>query len=74
MTYRELDFSLEQIGQLLNVEPDLLAILEQQVQELAVRRQRLESIFHLKMLEDQQVGLAYYLAAAAESYASCSQA
>jgi DNA-binding transcriptional MerR regulator len=199
MTYRELDFSLEQIGRLLNEVPDRLAILEQQAQELAVRRQRLESIigtlrktitcerrgismddkelfegfrneeewkaalqeqnehlkktyeydmlesapidagemndmareaaafirgmadalkegvkcndeaiaarigrhleflnqhghamtadtfakqsryfltddFHLKMLEDQQVGLAYYLAAAAESFASCSEA
>lgn len=42
--YRELDFSLEQIGQLLEREPDRAAMLEEQEALLEQRKQRLDRI------------------------------
>lgn len=42
--YRELDFSLEEIGRLLSREPDRTAILERQEELLLLRKRRLETI------------------------------
>ncbi|MCE3200146.1 MerR family transcriptional regulator [Paenibacillus sonchi] len=44
MLYKELDFTLEQIGQLLKEEPDRLSILVEQEQLLLLRRQRIDTI------------------------------
>ncbi|GGH10367.1 MerR family transcriptional regulator [Paenibacillus segetis] len=44
LLYRELDFSLEQIKQLLEGAPERLAILSQQEELLIIRKQRLETI------------------------------
>jgi len=55
--YRELDFSLGNIKQALESESDRIRFLVQDG-------------FHRNGLEDQQIGLSYYLLAAAEKFAS----
>ncbi|WP_379153963.1 MerR family transcriptional regulator [Paenibacillus sp. sgz5001063] len=44
LLYKELDFTLEQIGQLLKDEPERLSILVEQEKLLLLRRQRLDTI------------------------------